>query len=328
MAALITRSKEKVDELLPYMSSADAQSLQAALTVYHEHPYNKKELANKKLRALLATEQFSTIADVHPAWILDKLKNEPPRIIGILLRYLPSQHVRYVVENLPAKVQDELPDMIESFAVQPNLLSLIRKKFEQHFIGMHFTRQEQELSFEHIYYLKHQELETLFTDLGIQEMAMALATMSRKSNRMLLNRLPLRKAKELQQRCKNVAKLSSTLCHQARFTILEAAGERIGSEQLFLDLGLAAFARSLGQEHAQLFQYILQKIAPQHGYVLKRSLTQWSEQGQQLSEERRQLILARLVTLAKDAKIEPTWGPLFASNLAQEEMAANAPMLA
>ena len=220
----------------------------------------------------VASEHFSSIAEVHPAWIMEHLRGEPPRVVGLILRSLPSSHVRYLLKHLPPMLRDCMPNMVESFSVRPEILEIIRRRFESRFLPMRITRAVTHPGFEYLYFLRIEELAELVRELGIHEMAMALAGMSSKALHMIFNRLDLKDAKRLQRRMKGVAGITPELHRQARFNLLEIEGCHEGSEKMLASVGLAALASAAGGEHTMLAKLVQQKLAPAEGYLLKRFL--------------------------------------------------------
>lgn len=315
VAALVAlRCGDEAESLWAYAGDDERASLTSAYGSFLPLAAPERVTqAEQRMQTLIAGECFSGLAEVHPAWIFAALKDESPRIIGIILRYLPARHVRYVIAHLPPALRDALPDMIEAFAVPEEILHVIQRRFEKRFLPLRLSRSLEHYSFTELYYLKSEELEMLFRDLGRQEMALALSRLSVRALRLLLNRFPLKEAKRLKERMRAVERVSEALRRQAQFTVLEAAEVELGSDRLLLDIGLAAFARALTPDHQELFLFLKQKLEPQQGYILKRVMEEWcDEANQSVSEERRAMILSRVVVLAEDAIIDPAWGERFA----------------
>ncbi|MDZ4224677.1 MAG: hypothetical protein U1D33_02090, partial [bacterium] len=97
---------EEARELLAH-ASPEAQKTLAAVLEHFD-----SETAEQQLKALCAQESFSGIAEIHPAWLVEALKKESPRVIGVILRHLPSKHVRYLLEHLPKRTVMQLPKLI------------------------------------------------------------------------------------------------------------------------------------------------------------------------------------------------------------------------
>ena len=163
--------------LADYMSDAD-RPLCASLIDMYASEGNCGAKLEQLVRQIAASEKFSSLSEVHPAWILEKLRDESPRVIGIILRYLPSQHVRYIVSNMHPMLRARVPNMVESFAVQAPVLDVIRRRFESHFLPMRVSRTIDCFEFENIYYLKGPDLAELIREVGLAELAIALTGMS------------------------------------------------------------------------------------------------------------------------------------------------------
>ena len=325
VAALSFLEDESPEDFLSYLNNSEASEFKKVIASYDEI-HEKKDYAKRQLQKMLAHNRFSSIAEVHPAWVLEKLQTESPRVIGVILRYLPPRHMRYIIEHLPEKIRSELPDMVDAFVIPEAVLEVIRDRFEQNFAPMKFAHPQGQLEFKDLYYLKFEELEDLFIDLGIHEIALAMNSMSRRAVKMLLNRFSLKDAKLLQRRIKstglNKDKVEfEALCHSARMTILDAASEHVGSKQLFLDVGIANFARCYQADVETLYQFILQKIPPEMGFMLKRELMQ--KAGQTQADQiltRQNIVLDRVVELATNKQIDPSWAKFFAHSDPEDEL--------
>ncbi|PIR25478.1 MAG: hypothetical protein COX62_06865 [Deltaproteobacteria bacterium CG_4_10_14_0_2_um_filter_43_8] len=307
------------EELLNYAHQDEAKHIKNILETYnHEDKAKNVEGAEEHFYSSIAASKFSGLAEIHPAWMLEKIKQEPPRIIGIILRYLPSQHVRYIIQNLSEEIRAELPDMVEAFSVDKKLLEIIRLRFEQLFPSLHLARAKKEFRFEDLYSLSHLDLETLFIDWGMQELALALRRVSKRVRHVLFNRLPLKDAKKIHDRLKGEEHYSEKLYHEACLTVLEVSGDHVGSKQFFLELGIAAFARAFSKEDKEIFDFLKLKIKPEYAHLLKRFLKQSVERHHSDDlEERRQMILFRVSALAIKHQIDPSWSacrPLSANN--------------
>ena len=76
------------------------------------------------------------IKDIHPSWILELIRDERPRVIGLICRYLPGQQVRYLLDHLPAATKSRLPSLHESFSIPEPLVEQVRLFFERHFFHL------------------------------------------------------------------------------------------------------------------------------------------------------------------------------------------------
>lgn len=307
MAALaVLRDGEDASFLADYMSSVDGEMFGAIAENYLGE--NDREFAmEQKIRQMVASEKFSSLAEVHPAWILEKLKEEPPKVIGIVLRSLPSKHVKYIIKNLPPILRVQIPNMIESFAVAAPVLSVIRRRFERHFESMPVSRASDKLGFSNLYYLKGEELLEVIRELGLYELAIAFAGMGSKALHAIYNRLDLKDAKRLQRRIRELKNVSPDLHRQARYTVLEAPGKHLGPDKMLSRIGLAALANAM-EDDAGLKILLTQKLSPEEGYMLKRLIDERRmRKVKNVASERKNLILEVVAALARESRIDPFW---------------------
>jgi hypothetical protein len=307
-AALAVMSEgEGALRFLDYVGERDREALASLIPLYAGEGQEGLDL-DQFVRHLVASEHFSSIAEIHPAWILEHLRGEPPRVVGLILRSLPSRHVRYLLEHLPPMLRDRMPNMLESFAVARPILELMRRRFERHFLPMRVTRSIEHPGFEHLFFLRGEELAELIRDVGLQELAIALSGMSSKVLHLIFNRLSLKDAKRLQRRIKGLSGVSTELYRQARGNVLETEGQHEGAERMLLSVGLVALACAMDREHEHLAKLLMQKIAPADGYLLKRFMGERKLRGgAEVAEQRRAMILGIVGVLAAEGRISQEW---------------------
>lgn len=259
----------------------------------------------ERLRSFLAREKFVDLSDIHPSWLVEVLSKESPRIVGIILRYLPSKQVRYIIEHLPKRIKQRLPQLLEAFAVPAPILNIIKERFERQFLSPHISRDFDEFEFQNISCLKNTDLEVLFRDLGIHELAMALKGVDRRSLNILFNRLSIDEARNLQQRIRSLVDISPSLLRDAKYTVLEMNITETDSDDLLVEIGLNAFARSLDADDIDIFPLIKQKLEPRLGYTLKRYIDRHvGSNFASVIDKRKELILLRLEALARAGSID------------------------
>lgn len=308
MAALaMIQNGSDAKDLSDYISERDKVQFLSLIDAYAKDRDGKTR-AEKLLRQHAASERFSSLAEIHPAWILDKLKNESPRIIGIILRSLSSKHVRYILKNLSPMIRAQLPSLIESFSVSQPVMELIRQNFEKHFLPMRISHDRTQICFDKLYFLKSDDLRELVKDIGMTELAIALCGLSGKSTHAVLNRLDFKDAKRIQKRMKELSTISPWLFRQSRFTVLEVEASHIGPDKMFLRLGLAVLAEAIDEESVSLLPLIQQRLEPVDAYLFKRFYDECRARvTSDISGERQALIMNLVFSLAKDGKIDPLW---------------------
>jgi len=307
-ALAVMNDGDDAADLAKFMSEGDGAAYSSLIEAYSGEP--DRELSMRRvIKHLVSSEQFSSLSEVHPAWILEHLREETPRVIGIILRFLPSRHVRYLLKNLPPMLCEQVPNMVESFSVSPDILNVIRKRFEKHFLPMRISRFVENPGFDNLYYLKESELDEVFRDVGLTEMAIALSAMPSKALHVVYNRLDVRDAKRLQSRIRELSNVSPELFRQARSTLLEIESERVGPKQLLKIIGLSVFADAVDAGDRNLVRMIQQKLDPKDGYLLKRFVDARRVRPSPVPRDDRQgMILESVTLLAREGRIAEAWG--------------------
>ncbi|HPQ80123.1 MAG TPA: FliG C-terminal domain-containing protein [bacterium] len=306
-ALAVLRGGGDASDMAEHLNEAEGKRILRLMSLYSDEPDAEVKMEHL-LRQMVASERFSSIGEVHPAWVLERLREEPPRVVGIILRSLPSKHVRYLLKNLPPMLKAALPDMVESFAVARPVLETIRRRFESHFLPMRVSRAVESPGFEHLYFLKVDELCELIREIGLTELAIALSGLQGKTLHAVFNRLPLKDAKRLQRRMRETGEVSPDLFRQARYTILEVEGDHVGPDRMLMRVGIAALASAMDREHGPLVKLVMQRMEPADGYLLKRSMDERRLRfSSKLASERQGMILEAVGRLAREGRIDPSW---------------------
>lgn len=263
------------------------------------------------LKALRAQESFLGVAEIHPAWLVESLKRESPRVIGVILRHLPSSHVRYLLEHLPRRTVLKLPKLVEAFYVTSEILQVVRKRFERSFIPMRISHQIEHFEFTHLYYLKIEELERLMDQLGLSELGLALVHASKKVLRGVVHRFGIGEGREILARVKKFQGEPVWFTQDARYSVLAQKGKGQGTKSFLRELGFLSLAKSFGSGDAGLFEALKQKLAPPEAYLLKRYLeeqpTAFTPLALKQVSVRQAWVLNHLRQLCKNGKIDPLW---------------------
>lgn len=306
-------NKDDAEALFDYAPVEDKQALEEVMAELLPVPeVERSEHIWQRTQLICSMEEFGGLSEIHPSWILEKIKDESPRIIGIILRYLPSNHVRYILENLPKRIKVRLPKLIEAFAVPTSILRIIRRRFERSFLPLRVSKEISEFTFKHLYYLSSEDIEELFYDLGINELALAFKKMDRKMVKIILNRLSVKDAKILQKRMRTIADESDELIHQAQQIVLEMSFEENNAFSMIKEIGINSLARSMTSNDKGMFQLLQQKLDPKLGYLLKRYLEQnLLKRGISYASERQSIVMSRIYTLSKAGRIDSYWSRFF-----------------
>jgi hypothetical protein len=293
--------------LLGFVSDGEAESIRSLIANYSRNSDVASEMT-RLVRQLISSERFSTLAEVHPAWILEHLKGESPRIIGIILRLLPSKHVRYILKHIDPMVGSQIPNMVESFSVEPEILEIIRRRFERKFLPMRVSRSIIEPGFENLYFLKEYELEELFKEMGIAEMAVAFCGMPHSILHIIYNRLSVKEAKRLKAAIDEIDSVDPARHCEAKAIFMSIGGEGVGSENLLKTVGLAVLASAIGNDQLDMMKLLQQKLDPATAYLLKRFVDERRlRPGAVPIHAIRKRIVDTAIALAREGRIDEAW---------------------
>jgi len=221
--------------------------------------------------------------------------------------------VRYIIENLPKRIKHKLPQLIDAFAVPAPILKIIKNRFERQFISLSSKTDFNE--FQSSSFLKNIDLEILFKDLGMHELAMALKGVDRRSLNILFNRLSIDEARGLQQRIRSLVDVPASLLREAKYTVLEMSLVETNSDHLLIDIGLNAFSRAFAKEDLAIFPVMKQKLEPRLGYILKRYIDQHiGANTPEVCTLRKELILKRIKVLMKAGMIDQALSKYFSTD--------------
>src|SRR4029453_2140932 len=171
---------------------------------------------------------------------------------------------------LPKEVRSRLPKMNDALAVSESLIDVIRDRFERQFPKMAPPRRGEEISLHHLYFIKIDKLLALFKDLGIDQLARAFKGVHKTALKAFLNRLLIKDAKEFQARVKSIEKMTTRELREAQMLLLDLPIETINPKSLFLEVGMAFFAKALTREESGFVRALEYKLPIRLGYLLKR----------------------------------------------------------
>ncbi|MBI2346568.1 MAG: hypothetical protein HYV03_06775 [Deltaproteobacteria bacterium] len=263
---------------------------------------------HEELRGLQVAEDVVILHEMHPAWLAGVLESESPRVVGLLMRYLPSRHVRYLAEHLPEGLRRRLPHLLDTFAVTPTILRLVRRTFESHFVPIRPTRSAESLDFSDLAQLRGEELEALLRDLGIHELAIAFRDLPAAALHIVFNRLKFRDAKALRERILAQTAPDPLLERDAKYTIFECGVTGGDPEAVLTEIGVHALAKALSIEAEAVAEVLRQKLVPSIGYLLRRCLSGAARRTHPaVARQRQAVVRARLAALASAGAVAPEW---------------------
>lgn len=303
--------------LTDYGPAAEAEAIAARVAVLAAAtPDERAEAVVDQLAGLRAAESVVLMSEIHPGWLTDILAQESPRVVGLLLRYLPSQHARAVLEQLPPGLRNRLPHIVDAFAVSDTIQRIVRRRFESRFLPVRPRTTLDQFTFATLDALSIQEWQVLLHDLGIHEMALALGTLNRAAVRVIFNRLDFADAKALHARLAAVQSADPRLARDARYCLLELSLEASTPSQLLREIGIQALARALALHDLPMLARIKQKLPPAQACLLGRDADMALPNAHaQLTGLRQREILLRIGVLSREGLIDARYHRLLSPEL-------------
>lgn len=271
MVALLADRKNAAD-LIAYLPPNDRSALTAALeAVAGQDKESKKQIILSELKRLANQERLSPLAEIHADWIAESLKKETPRTVATVLRYLPGEKVSQVLERLPSDLLKSLPPLSHTFALDGELVQILKRRFEHSFSTQHL---ETSSFLNRLLQLTAAELLALFRDLGVRELAAAFRTLQPQTIQVLLVRLPGKDALDLKEAIKLNSDLPPERMKLAQNHLIALKPEKGDASQLILEAGFFIFSKSVLVEDLEGVRSMQQKFSLPLGRLLKRQVEQ------------------------------------------------------
>lgn len=228
------------------------------------------EFALKELKKFERSFHRTYLPDVHNDWILEKLKLESPHAISAILRYLPADRVKQILNLLPNAVLAQLPKMSESYAIASPLAENIKNRFEGYFSHDHVYDSSAPFDFRTVMHLKSHLLQNMFLELGYFEIAMGLKLLPGKTQDLVLGKL-LPKDRLVVERAMLDLKNTSVARHKkAQVHIIS---QDVGTIATFVqEIGFLIFSKSVLPEELKDVEVICHKLSYSEGYSLKKNV--------------------------------------------------------
>lgn len=295
---------ELLNKLASYADALDQKALNSSVEWMDARGEDAVDAAMSQLRQALVARELPQLQEVHPEWMLRVLECETPRVVAILLRYVPSKQARYIMDRLPARIKDRMPTAVDAFSVPTVIVQTLRRQFEAHFATVNKCPVACN-GFDDLSALGYEEIPQLMVDLGVQELALAFSDADPLSVQILSKRLPESDARRLQERIRQMDGAAKSLVRDAKFTILDIDTQAILPNQFLFEVGLRAFAKSCVVSDRNVIQALSLKMDPQVGEWLLGQTTR--RVSGELGTLRRQQILDRVVVLSRAGIIDAKW---------------------
>ena len=248
------------------------------------------------------------IKDIHPSWILESIHDESPRVIGLICRYLPGSHVRYLLENMPVALKDRLPALSESFAIPEALVGQVHDLFERRFFSLERPGPEETFSVRHVPWMNSRDIMLLVHELGYEEIRQAFANVVGKALQVFLTRFPIHEANEVRLRmARGRPVIAAERKHaQEHLVRIDLNVER--AIDLPFEIGMSVIAQAVDPEQADWIEAVILRLNQRDGYRLKRYARDACQSHSDERLKRRQAgLLTQISVLAEQGKITRYW---------------------
>ena len=307
VALCLMKEGEKGRDLFAFASPDDERELVAIAARIEREGAEPEELFTQ-VQKMQRFAPASSLDEVHPGWILEKLEEESPRVIGILCRTLPGDRVKYLIEHLSEEQRKHLPKINESYRVSNDINQIVRRVVEKSLPSASPASRKGSFSFPHIVVIKSDDLRSIFRDLGVEEIRKAFTNVEPRVLKAFLARFTPKMAKEIRDRIEYGSAVSTEVKQEAQRYLVSLPLEKLPVEELFKEIGYSAFARALCVEDLSWSEMIYQKLPPEEGYRLKRVFQETvKRRSAQMVETKKSDILARIFVLAEKGMIRKYW---------------------
>ncbi len=217
-----------------------------------------QDLLVKEIGRLVARTKRRLVApEIHPDWIAESLKKETPRMIAAILRHLSGEHANAILEILPDSILKAMPQLSESFALDPGLAVFLKKKFEENF-DTGLTGKDE---IESILLLRQVRFVALVKMVGFLELAMAFAGLPKNVVELILNRLPPKDAEEMRRKLPDGKTKNQGRLKQAQANLLALDLEEKPSGAIITDTGLFVFSKAVSNTDQSMLRALRYKMS-------------------------------------------------------------------
>jgi hypothetical protein len=248
------------------------------------------------------------IKDIHPSWILELIRDERPRVIGLICRYLPGQQVRYLLDHLPAATKSRLPSLHESFSIPEPLVEQVRLFFERSFFSAPRPAPQEAFSLSHIAWMSARDMTTLIRELGYEEIRRAFASVAGKALQVFLTRFPIEEANQVRLRLARGRPVLAAERQRAQQHLVRVDLDIQRAADLPFEIGLSVLAQAVAPEATEWAKAVVYRLVSRDGHSLKRYVREsLHEHAEARQQHRAESLLAFIRDLAEQGKIATYW---------------------
>ncbi|MBI2500729.1 MAG: hypothetical protein HYW02_04555 [Deltaproteobacteria bacterium] len=292
------------EKLFRFAAPKEEEPLRRLFQRYLRNPVDREALRLK----LENWERFGkrmALEEIHPGWILEKLRGESPRLLSLLPHFLSSSKTEALLHQLNFEERQFISEPARDLS--PGLLAVVRSLIEKKIGEPAVLKSDEPFSFDHLSCLRSGDLQALFKDLGQEEFCRAFAHVDGQIQRAVLTRFSLGDVREIRRRLKASESVTTEKRRQAQRHILSLSFGEVSPDHLLRDIGFSVFVRAVSLDKIDWADSLCQKLSVTDGYGLKRLLQEKRMKGEEGSKELCDEIMGRLYVLATQGKIQRYW---------------------
>lgn len=230
----------------------------------------KKELVIRELKSLSSSGYSQVLSRVHPDWLVASLSSETPRMIATILRYLPAQQVRLILDRLPPEKVEQLPPLSETFSLNPELAQVLKKKFETHLEASLKPVTSGEDSYLN---LNFQRLHDFLIEVGLRELALAFSSLDAKMVSLIQSRLDPENSQRLKLHLNRLAKTPVERLRRAQSNLLAVDFSGDDHQGFLVELGLFLLSKTIvTKDQEKIIEQLKTKLSFKEQDRLKAAL--------------------------------------------------------
>lgn len=265
-----------------------------------------------ELKERLTPSDASGLEQVDYTWLLEAMRGESVRVVGLVLLGLPAAMTRVLVDRLPQALRETLPPKAQLRRVEPTVALLVRQRIARRLAPMPpAPSREAQWGLRELTLLSRRELRVVCRDLGLIELGQAFAAVGRMALVELCRRLPKDYAAELIDAVQVAAKMAAPNKSDVQRFLARVVVNFDDTEELFQKAGLWRLSRALlGQPPADN-RAIAQRFPRQAGRLLLEYLERIREEAAPDSAQVATFAdeaLVRVVVLSRIHQIDAAFG--------------------
>lgn len=291
-------------KLLSFASPANNRHLEEIANRLEREGLNPQTLKTR-IENLFQIASRRALEEMHPAWIVEHLSQESPRLLALLSHWLSPTKMGVVRELVRRRWGITVPHPDREISV--GLLELIKGLVEKK-LGVEKKRPvRKNFSFDQLETLKGEDLVALLEELGIEEIRKAFSEVEPNLFKAFLSRFPMLQATELRERLVVGTTVSEEEKKIAQKRLLSLPLGPVSPQKLFFEVGSSLFAKALRDQDWSWAVRCCHKLPVKEGYRLQRLIQGHRTKGEKRDDLLRDEILETLKVLASRGKVRRYW---------------------